>query len=308
GTGFQKPSATPAPTMYDINTIVSKMPKANNTDGAVPANVCSGKTFWSVRTDGSWGPQTGIRDCSADPEFNTFTNDLGMTFNKIPAGTFQMGCENSDGTSGIACESNEGPIHTVIISNPYYMQSTEITQGQWQAVMGNNPSRYISCGIDCPVNRVTWNEVQIFITEMNKRGEGTYRLPTEAEWEYAARAWTTTARYYGDGNAMLDDYAWSRNNSSLTLHKVALKLPNAFGLYDMLGNVWEWVQDHYKSDYYINSPKQDPQGPNSGTYRVIRGGSLDDDVKIFRAAFRARNLADFRNDGSGGARLVRITP
>ena len=157
--------------------------------------------------------------------------------------------------------------HQVTISKPFYMQTTEVTQGQWKKVMGNNPSYFKNCGDDCPVEAVSWNDVQKFIKKLNNmEGTDKYRLPTGAEWEYAARAGTQGARY-----GELDEVAWYNSNSGKNTHEVGQKRPNAWGLYDMLGNVWEWCQDW--DGAYPSGSVTDPTGPSSGAYRVLRGGS-----------------------------------
>jgi len=143
----------------------------------------------------------------------------------------------------------------------------QVTQQEYQALTGTNPSTFP--GPNLPVEGVSWNDAQLFCEALNAKKDGYhYRLPTEAEWEYAARAGNESARY-----GSLDDVAWYRDNSGGTTHPVGEKLPNAFGLYDTLGNVWEWVHDWYGADYYSNSPGTDPPGPVSGEYRVLRGGS-----------------------------------
>lgn len=169
-------------------------------------------------------------------------------FALISAGTFQMGSR-----SGLP---HERPVHTVTLTRSFYMQRTEVTQGQWLEIMGTNPSNFSSCGDTCPVERVSWNDIQQFLTALNARYPGrNYRLPTEAEWEYAARAGTTGD--YG-GTGILDDMGWYSGNSGSRAHPVAGKLPNAWGLHDMHGNVWEWVQDWYSSSYSRDSPALDP--------------------------------------------------
>jgi formylglycine-generating enzyme required for sulfatase activity len=184
-------------------------------------------------------------------------------FALILAGTFQMGSTNGN--------SDERPVHTVNITKAFYMQKTEVTQGQWRAVMGTNPSWFSDCGDTCPVEQVSWNDIQGFLTALNAMDPGkNYRLPTEAEWEYAARAGTTGD--YG-GTGVLDQMGWYSDNSGSQTHPVAQKQPNHWGLYDMHGNVWEWVQDWYSATYYSVSPTNDPQGPATGTSRVLRGGS-----------------------------------
>jgi hypothetical protein len=209
---------------------------------------------------------------------------LGMGFGDeqfalIPAGSFLMGDDESD-------MANERPAHTVTLTQPFLMQKTEVTQGQWRAVMGENPSYFSDCGGLCPVERVNWDDIQLFLAALNDMDPGKdYRLPTEAEWEYAARAGTTGD--YG-GTGVLDDMGWYSGNSAVDgvrqTHPVALKLPNDWGLYDMHGNVSEWVQDWY--GLYTAGSKTDPTGPETGSYRVVRGGSWIFYAVVARSAFR----------------------
>jgi formylglycine-generating enzyme required for sulfatase activity len=219
----------------------------------------------------------------------------GMTFVKIPAGTFMMGSPDSE--SGR--DSNEGPQHQVTISKSFEMHTTEVTQSQWEAVMGSNPSSFK--GPDLPVEMVSWDDAQEFITKLNAMGDGyRYRLPTEAEWEYAARA-GTTGPYAGD----LDAMAWYDKNSGGKTHPVATKAANARGLYDMHGNVWEWVQD-WKGDYSA-SAVTDPVGPSSGSRRVHRGGSWNSKSQYCRSALRHYYSPDSRYFYLG-LRLLRTSP
>jgi formylglycine-generating enzyme required for sulfatase activity len=186
------------------------------------------------------------------------------------------------------------------------MQKTEVTQEQWQAVTGNNPSNFNSCGDTCPVENVSWIDIQQFLTTLNAQDPGkNYRLPTEAEWEYAARAGTTGD--YG-GTGILEDMGWYGGNSGSTTHPAALKQPNAWGLFDMHGNVWEWVQDWYESGYYAVSPTDDPPGPATGGTKVSRGGNWRHPETHARSAMR--NGADIlQHRGSGvGFRLARSAP
>lgn len=201
-------------------------------------------------------------------------NSIGMEFQPIPAGEFEMGCSNGDKD----CDNSENPVHKVKISKLFYLGKTEVTQGQWKAVMGNNPSTYSSCGDNCPVETVSWEDVQSFIKKLNeKEGGNKYRLPTEAEWEYAARA-TSKAKFYW-GSFINDSHLWYDGNSGSLFsgkktHPVAEKEKNKFELYDMIGNVCEWVQDWYGNEYYAKSPPNDPTGPETGTARVFRGRVL----------------------------------
>jgi formylglycine-generating enzyme required for sulfatase activity len=174
-------------------------------------------------------------------------------FAKIPAGNNMLGCAGrNDSHSNTYCLLSDGPIKHVVMTNPFYMSTTEITQKQWQIVMGDNPSQFKSCGPDCPVENISWNDVQAFISKLNTYGRGTYRLPTNDEWEYAARAGTTTAWSHGDNHAHLNDFAWSVHNSGPSTHIVAGKKPNVWGLYDMHGNVSEMTNDIRKIIKYIN--------------------------------------------------------
>lgn len=235
-----------------------------------------------------------------EPSGDTFTNSLGMTFNLIPAGTFTMGSPEDELGRG----SNETQ-HQVTLTNDYYMQTTEVTQGQWKAVMGSNPSSFQNCGDNCPVEQVSWNDIQNFITKLNGMGQGTYALPTEAQWEYAARAGSTTAFANGgitetgwvyDTNLDAIGWYWYYNSAAPT-HSVAGKLPNNWGLYDMHGNVWEWCNDWYGS--YSSVAATDPVGPGTGYSRVRRGGSGQDSPDHCRSAYRASNYQSDRASDLG---------
>ena len=197
----------------------------------------------------------------------------GMEFVWVPAGEFRMGSTRETFVP-------EGPVTQVRISRGFWMGQHEVTQAQWQEVKGTNPSGISECGRSCPVEQMSWNDAQEFIGRMNAHAGGNrYRLPTEAEWEYAARAGTTGDRY---GN--LDAIAWYRDNSGPSSKPVGQKAPNAWGLHDMLGNVHEWVADWYGD--YPGGTVTDPQGPVSGSYRVFRGGSWSDDADEIRASYR----------------------
>ncbi len=214
-------------------------------------------------------------------------------FSLIPAGTFQMG--SADGSA------HERPVHTVTLTRSFYMQRTPVTQGQWREVMGSNPSHFSDCGDTCPVESVSWNDAQAFIQALNERYPGrNYRLPTEAEWEYAARAGTTGD--YG-GTGVLDEMGWYFGNSGVRTHPVALKQPNAWGLYDMHGNVWESVQDWYGP--YTASAKTDPIGPSTGSQKVLRGGSWGSLADNARSASRSRLGGPSGRNTSVGFRLAR---
>jgi formylglycine-generating enzyme required for sulfatase activity len=207
---------------------------------------------------------------------------------KIQPGEFLMGA-NSD-------QPDEKPVHRVHITRGFEMGKYEVTQAQWEAVMNSNPSHFK--GANLPIEQVSWNDVQEFIKKLNAENDGyVYRLPTEAEWEYACRAGTT-----GDYAGNIDSLAWYRNNSGSTTHTVGQKNPNAWGLYDMHGNVWEWCGDWYEA--YASAVVKDPKGPNTGSSRVLRGGSWTRPVASLQSARRSGFPPDTRNN-SLGFRLVR---
>jgi formylglycine-generating enzyme required for sulfatase activity len=202
------------------------------------------------------------------------SSDIEMML--IPAGTFMMGCSPGDAE----CEGNESPAHQVTLTNAFYLGKTEVTQAQWTAKMGSNPSSFsgFSDSPRRPVERVSWNMIQDFNTATS------LRLPTEAEWEFACRAGTTTARY-----GVLNDIAWHNGNSGSTTHAVATRLPNALGLFDTLGNVWEWSHDWYEP--YSSGSVTDPTGPLTGANRLLRGGSWNNGDSVCRGSRRG----DFGN-------------
>ena len=219
----------------------------------------------------------------------------------IPPGTFNMGCSAS---LQYWCYSDENPVHQVTLPNAFYLGRYEVTQAQWQARMGSNPSGFQSASTQVPlaqvpqrpVENVSWNTIQDFLSQTGMR------LPTEAEWEYAYRAGTTTAfhGYTGqlsgtDDDNLLGNIAWFNSQGGVQTRVVGGKLGNGFGLHDMSGNVWEWVNDWYGSNYYSTSPSVNPQGPSSGSDRVFRAGSWDFSSKICRASFRSGNLPVYSN-------------
>ena len=215
-------------------------------------------------------------------------NSLGMEFVLIEPGMFQMGSR-----SGEAGRDDDETLRQVTLSQSFYLGKHEVTQGQWQAVMGDNPSYFSSCGRTCPVEKVSWEDVQGFIEELNAReGVRSYRLPTEAEWEYAARAGTQTAYHFGNAANRLRQYGWYEENAGRRSHPVGQKRPNEWGLYDMHGNVWEWVADSWGD--YPRGAVTDPRGPDTGAYRVLRGGSWYNYARYCRAAHRFRHSPGFR--------------
>ena len=226
-----------------------------------------------------------IKDCADCPEMVV-----------LPAGSFEMGSnENWD----------ERPVHRVNVPS-FLIGKTEVTQGQWKAVMGSNPSFFNTCGDDCPVEQVSWNDAQDFARRLSQKTGKQYRLPSEAEWEYAARAGSSTKWSFGDNESQLGDYAWFRDNSQSKTQRVAQKRPNAFGLFDMHGNVWEWVQDCWHGNY-TGAPTEGSAWTTAcldSNYRVLRGGSWNYGPANLRSANRNRDTPDDRNINYG-LRLAR---
>ena len=280
---------------------LSKAPKPRRTmvaalAGAVLALAVVGIGYLSLR---------GTEDAEDRQQHRTGATRAfdGIEFVWIPAGEFRMGSTSRH------AESDERPVTRVRITRGFWLGKYEVTQRQWQAVMGSNPSGFKNCGGDCPVENVSWNDVQGFLRNLNGRSGGhDYRLPTEAEWEYAARAGTNTDTHTGGittptGNdRVLNRIAWYRENSGGRTHPVGRKAPNGWGLHDMLGNVWEWVEDWYGD--YPGGSVTDPAGARSGSYRVLRGGGWGNDSGSCRSALRSWYSPGNRNDGLG-FRLLR---
>ncbi|MDZ4725562.1 MAG: formylglycine-generating enzyme family protein [Leptospira sp.] len=241
---------------------------------------------------------------------------MGIEFQFIPPGEFIMGCSIDDND----CSDSEKPTHKIKISKGFYMGKYEVTQAQWKAVMGKNPSYFRKCGGTCPVDLVFWYDISDFLRILNelegRENENLLRLPTEAEWEYAARAGTSSKIYAKN----LDSIAWYYKNSGHKTHPVGKKLPNSFGLYDMIGNVEEWVEDRYDNLYYSISEPEDPKGKPAKGYteygyeRVLRGCSWSKwagDESVCRASARSyyfpSNIHDYipaLRDSTFGFRLV----
>ena len=285
-------------------------------DAVTALQVSAGLTVGDVTLEGDVNSDDAIGVAEAvfalrEVAFSTpgdFENSLGMTFNLIPAGTFTMGSPDAE----MGSYDWERPQHEVTLSQDFYIMTTEVTQAQWEAVMGSNPSYFDEGGGDCPVEQVSWNDVQDFIAALNDMDERTYRLPTEAEWEHAARAGTTTAFYNGDItqegydpiDPNLDAIGWYYGNSGSTTHPVGQKQPNAWGLYDMSGNVWEWVEDDWHSSYdgaptdgsvWVDSPR--------ASSRVLRGGGGSNLARYCRSANRGGISPSYR-DRYDGFRLA----
>ena len=211
----------------------------------------------------------------------------------VPPGMFTMGCTASN---QYGCNSNENPTHLVTLTQAFYMGRYEVTQGQWVAKMGGNPSYFAgqSDSASRPVEQVSWNTIQGYLSATGMR------LPSEAEWEYACRAGTTTAFNNGSSDdASVGTIAWYLSNSGNQTHVVGGKAANALGLYDMSGNVYEWVSDWYDGTYYSVSPSTNPLGPVSGSYRVLRGGSWNGLTNYVRSSYRSVNTPAITGGGIG---------
>ena len=212
-------------------------------------------------------------------------NGTGIEMLLVPPGIFQMGCIM--GSDSYGCYSQEQPVHTVTLTNAYYLGRYEVTQAQWQAKMGSNPSSFQgqSDSPSRPVEQVSWNIIQNFLSATG------LRLPSEAEWEFACRAGTTTPFHSGPGfpngttnDGLVGTIAWYASNSGNVTHAVGGKAANALGMHDMLGNVWEWQSDWYGD--YTSSAQTNPTGPGSGSYRALRGGAWYDNAGFVRSSSR----------------------
>jgi len=233
------------------------------------------------------------------------TNSIGMRFVLIPAGEFMMGSPDSDLEAG----ANERPQHRVRITKPFYLGVHEVTQEQYAAVMGVCPWKGKlrgNEGPDYPATMVSWEDAVAFCENLSASEGCTYRLPTEAEWEYACRAGSTTRFCFGDDPLASGNYAWYDEwPAGQFAHRVGRKKPNGWGLYEMHGNMWEWCADWYDRDYYANSPTVDPTGPSTGGNRVLRGGTWRGYARPARSANRSRGGPDSRV-GSIGFRCAQV--
>ena len=244
--------------------------------------------------------------CAAKaPLFKDPTTGIEMVY--VTGGCYQMGNIFTEDIPEHEPPPNEKekPVHQVCVDD-FYIGKYEVTQGQWKAIMGSNTAKLSTCGRDnCPIDNVTWSEVQDFISRLSGSGGSKYRLPTEAEWEYAARSGGKSEKYSGGND--VNSVAWYEENSGRVNHPVGAKAPNGLGLYDMSGNVWEMTSDWYGSDYYSNSPRSNPAGPSSGVDRVIRGGCRTGGVVNQRTSRRTYIYDRTGRDRGGnvGFRLLR---
>jgi sulfatase modifying factor 1 len=236
---------------------------------------------------------------------------IGLTLRRIPAGTFLMGSSPQE----VAILLDEKPQHGVKIGRPFYLGVYEVTQHEYEQIMNVNPSKF-RYSDSLPVEQVSWFDAVIFCNKLSERegrkpyyriegeklgvlGGNGFRLPSEAEWEYACRAGTKTPFPFNANDTEIGNYAWFDGNSGKKTHPVGKKQPNRFGLHDMMGNVWEWCVDGYDVDYYKNSPVTDPTGPARTDLRVIRGSAWMVDAVLVRSAYRNRSRPSDRTDHIG---------
>ncbi len=283
----QVTAVTPAGSVGTVDVVIT------GTKGAL--TMAGGFTYQSIIVP-SWGT---LIEATPDPEVVTNPtlraaiaasgyawrvrdNVTGIEMLLIPQGTFTMGCTAS---SQYGCDTRENPTHSVTLTQAFYMGRYEVTQAQWVAKMGSNPSYFQGASYpdagNRPVEQVSWNTIQGYLSATGMR------LPSEAEWEYACRAGTTTAFNNGSSDdATVGTIAWYASNSGSQAHIVGGKAANALGLHDMAGNVWEWVNDWYDGSYYSVSPSTNPLGPVPGTNHVVRGGSWFDNTNYERSSYR----------------------
>ncbi|MGM9869953.1 MAG: formylglycine-generating enzyme family protein [Sodaliphilus sp.] len=227
---------------------------------------------------------------SYTPDVKTYyANGVSFEMVEVRGGTFTMGATSEQGSDAY---SDGKPTHQVTLSS-YYIGKTEVTQALWQAVMGSNPSYFK--GSNLPVEKVSWDDCQTFIRKLNALTGKNFRLPTEAEWEFAARGGNNSRGYKYSGSNTLSNVAWYTDNSDGTTHPVGSKSPNELGIYDMSGNVWEWCSDYWGS--YSSSSQYNPTGPGSGSDRVGRGGGWNCDAGSCRVSFRDGSTPSYRGLG-----------
>ena len=267
----------------------------------VTANGLKAETtyYYRIKTDTG-----GVTFESETRTFVTKKTDLSLTVNGVSfemvyveGGTFDMGATTEQGSDA---ESDEKPVHSVTLDG-YYIGKCEVTQELWEAVMGSNPSHFK--GAQNPVENVSWNDCQEFVSRLNSLTGRTFRLPTEAEWEYAARGGNKSLHYKYSGSDNIDDVAWYGDNSGGYTHAVGTKSPNELGIYDMSGNVWEWCSDWWGG--YSAGAQTNPQGPSSGSLRVLRGGSWSYYAGYCRVSCRL-NIDPDGSNINYGLRLVLV--
>ena len=246
----------------------------------VPPDACAQKRARKSQKKATTTKKEATESATTASNTQTYTVN-GVTFKmvEVDGGTFIMGATKEQGNDAWDCAK---PAHKVTVSS-FLIGQTEVTQELWGAVMGYNPSE---SGTDkCPVECVSWNDCQSFISKLNELTGEEFRLPTEAEWEFAARGGNKSKNYKYAGSNSINSVVWYYYNSDM-IRPVATKKPNELGIYDMSGNVWEWCQDYYDEDYYSESPQTNPTGPSYGALRVIRSGDYNDAEDYCRISAR----------------------
>ena len=255
---------------------------------ALIAAVVVGICIWGILSKNGNEQGSGAQEIS----YKTFTvNGVSFDMARVEAGTFTMGATSEMQNPW----DEEKPAHQVTLTNNYYLGKTEVTQALWKAVMGSNPSNFK--GDNKPVECVSWDDCQTFISKLNAATGKNFRLPTEAEWEFAARGGNSSKHYQYSGSNNINDVAWYYGNSGNTTHDVASKQPNELGIYDMSGNVWEWCNDWYGD--YSSSSQTNPMGPNSGSCRANRGGSWFSSARYCRSSLRSGGAPGLRLNDRG---------
>ena len=273
----------------------STKPKAKpKTEQAAKPSPAKKKTIQPAKPSGG---QRSTSNSAASSSANAKLNLKNLTANMVyvSGGTFTMGATSEQGSEA---DSNEKPTHSVTLSS-FYICKYEVTQALWEAVMGSNPSNWK--GANLPVETVSWDDCQTFIRKVNALTGKNFRLPTEAEWEFAARGGNNSRGYKYAGSNNIETVAWYYGNSGSKTHAVGTKYPNELGIYDMSGNVWEWCQDWY--DSYSSASQTNPTGASSGSHRVLRGGCWGDYAGGCRSSFRFGSTPGYRYN-YGGLRLV----
>ena len=286
-----------APLYIDFSDYPEQRLEGGRTYVLILVGVNSGNADKADQAESLSSSSAASNALSSDNKSSAFANVLpitvnGITFNmiKVDGGTFTMGATPEQENP----HQFEEPTHQVTLSS-YYIGETEVTQELWKAVMGNNPSNFK--GDNLPVENVSWEDSQTFIGKLNDLTGKRFRLPTEAEWEYAARGGKRSNHTQYSGSSNIDDVAWYSGNSGSKTHPVKTKKPNELGLYDMSGNVNEWCQDWYGS--YSSNAQTNPTGPGSGAYRVFRGGTWSIFGWFCRSSFRGNSSPGYRYDTIG---------
>ena len=271
--------------------------KQTNTTAAAAkktqSSVASKKSNSGKRSSAPETPPRRANTGVIQPQKNQIIQNLVNNMVYVEGGTFMMGATSEQGSDA---DGDEKPAHRVTLSS-FYIGMYEVTQEEWLAVMDSNPSDFK--GAKRPVENVSWNDCQVFIRKLNQMTGGKFRLPTEAEWEYAARGGNKSLGYKFAGSSNLGYVAWSDEKWNAQTHDVGQKHPNELGLYDVSGNVWEWCQDWYDINYYSTSPQMKPIGPSTGSVHVLRGGSLSNNAWYCRVSNRTGEKPGYQSNNLG---------